>query len=99
MDDAEFEWDETKNRSNQKKHGVSFEVAIRVFSDPFMLLFSDGYLDEEERWRACGQVGGYAVVLMVAHTYRNNDGHEKIRIISARAATRHERQNYARENG
>ena len=56
-------------------------------------------MDEEERWRACGQVGGHAVVLMVAYIYRNNDGHEKIRFISARAATRHERQNYARENG
>jgi uncharacterized protein len=75
-----------------------FENAIRVFGDPLMLLFSDGHLDNEERWRAYSQVGGHAV-FMVAHTYRNNDGHEKIRIISARLATRHERQFYERENG
>ena len=63
-----------------------------------MLLFSDGHVDDEDRWRAYGQVGGHAV-FMVAHTYRNNDGQEKIRIISARMATRHERQDYERENG
>jgi uncharacterized protein len=98
MDDADFEWDEAKNLSNQKKHGISFDDAARVFGDPFMLLFPDRETDREERWRAFGQVGGVAVI-MVAHTYRNRDGHEKIRIISARAATRHERQAYERENG
>lgn len=98
MNDADFEWDEAKNRSNQTKHGVSFEYAIRVFSDPLMLLFCDGPVKDEERWRAYGRVGGHAV-FMVAHTYRNNDGQEKVRIISARTATRHERQDYERENG
>lgn len=63
-----------------------------------MLLFADEHVGDEERWRAYGQVGGH-VVYMVAHTYRNNDGQEKIRIISARMATRHERQGYERENG
>lgn len=98
MDDGDFEWDEAKNLSNQKKHGVSFEDAARVFGDPLMLLFPDGQADGEERWRAFGQVGGHAII-MVAHTYRTNDGHERIRIISARMATRHERQTYERENG
>lgn len=97
MDDADFEWDETKNLSNQKKHGVSFEYATRVFGDPLMLLLPDGYAEGEERWRAYGLVGDL-VVFMVAHTYRNNNGQEKIRIISARTATRHERTNYEREN-
>ena len=98
MDDVEFEWDEAKNLSNQKKHGISFEDAARVFGDPLMVLFPDGETDGEERWRAFGQVGGVAVI-MVAHTYRNHDDQEKIRIISARIATRHERQAYERENG
>jgi len=98
MDDAEFEWDEAKNLSNQKKHGISFEDAARVFGDPLMVLFPDGETGGEERWRALGQVGGVAVI-MVAHTYRNHDDQEKIRIISARIATRHERQTYERENG
>jgi uncharacterized protein len=97
MDDADFEWDETKNLSNQKKHGISFEDAARVFSDPLMLLVPNGYENGEERWRAYGRIGGVTII-MVAHTYRSESGQEKIRIISARIATRHERQNYEREN-
>jgi uncharacterized protein len=97
MDDADFEWDEAKNLSNQKKHGISFEDAARVFSDPLMLLVPNGYEDGEERWRAYGQIGGLAII-MTAHTYRSDNGHEKIRIISARLATRYERQKYEREN-
>jgi hypothetical protein len=42
MDEVEFEWDEAKNFSNQKKHGISFEDAARVFGDPLMVLFPDG---------------------------------------------------------
>ena len=98
MDDVVFEWDDAKNRSNLKKHGISFDYAARVFSDPRMLLIPGDYEDGEERWRAYGQVGGQAVV-MVAHTYRSDEGHEKIRIVSARMATRHERNGYERENG
>lgn len=49
MNDAEFEWDEAKNLSNQKKHGISFEDAARVFGDPLMVLFPDGEIDGEER--------------------------------------------------
>jgi uncharacterized protein len=97
MDDVDFEWDEAKNLSNQKKHGISFEDAARVFADPLMLLVPNGYEDGEERWRAYGQVGGTAII-MTAHTYRSGSGHEKIRIISARLATRYERQTYEREN-
>lgn len=98
MDDADFEWDEAKNLSNQNKHGISFEDAARVFGDPLLLLIPDGYQDGEERWRAYGQVGGFAII-MAAHTCRSDKGHEKIRIISARLATRYERQYYERENG
>ena len=97
MDDTDFEWDEAKNLSNQKKHGISFEDAARVFGDPLMMLVPNGYEDGEERWRAYGHIGGIAII-MAAHTYRSEDGHEKIRIISARLATRYERQNYEREN-
>ena len=98
MGDADFEWDKTKNLLNQRKHGVSFEYAMRVFGDPLMLLFSDGHVENEERWRAYGQVGGHPVIV-VAHTYRNKDGQEKIRVISARMATRHERKDYERQIG
>ena len=98
MDDADFEWDEAKNLSNQKKHGISFEDAARVFRDRFVLLVPDGYEDGEERWRAYGEIGG-AAIIMAAHTYRSRNGQEKIRIISARLATRYERQKYEKENG
>ena len=98
MYETEFEWDEAKDLANQKKHGISFRDAARVFSDPLMLLVPDGYFDGEERWRAYGQIGGIAII-MTAHTYRTDNGHEKIRIISARRATKHERQNYERESG
>ena len=56
--------------------------------------------DEEskEQWRAYGQVGGTAII-MAAHTYRSRNGQEKVRIISARLATRYERQKYEKENG
>jgi uncharacterized protein len=97
MDDIDFEWDESKNLSNQIKHGISFEDAARVFSDPFMLLVPNGHEDGEERWRAYGQIGGVALITAV-HTYRSDSGIERIRIISARLATRHERQYYEREN-
>ncbi len=98
MDDTDFEWDEAKNLSNQKKHGISFEDAARVFNDPLMLLVPDGYDGGEERWRAYGQIGGVAII-MAAHTYRPKNGREIIRIISARLATRYERQKYEHENG
>jgi uncharacterized protein len=94
MDDVNFEWDDAKNRSNQKKHGIGFDYAARVFSDPGMVLCPD----YEDRWRAYGRVGGQAII-MAAHTYRHDDGKETVRIISARMATRHERQDYERDNG
>jgi uncharacterized protein len=97
MDDADFEWDEAKDLSNQKKHGISFGDAIRVFGDPLMLLLPEPGVDGEERWRAYGQVGGHALI-MAAHTYRVEGDREKIRIISARLATRQERRIYEREN-
>ncbi len=52
MDEADFESDEAKKVSNQKKHGISFEDAARVFGDPLILLVPDGYEDGEDRWRA-----------------------------------------------
>jgi len=89
-----FEWDEHKDQLNQAKHGVSFETARLVFSDPRHLSLQDRHEDGEERWRTLGLAGGL-VVLLVAHTYREEDsGQEVIRIISARKATAHERQQY-----
>ncbi len=91
-----FEWDETKNNSNQHKHGVSFEFASEVFADPFHLSIADRVEGGEQRWITMGQVGGL-VTLIVAHTWRDDASDEVVRIISARQATRKERRSY--ENG
>jgi uncharacterized DUF497 family protein len=92
-----FKWDPEKDAINRAKHGVSFETAALVFDDPFHLSVIDRVVEGEERWRTMGQIGGL-VILVVAHTYIENDGKETIRIISARKATRSERRYYERQN-
>ncbi len=102
MEALRFEWDEAKNLSNQRKHGVSFEKASAVFLDPLYVLVQDRIKDGEPRWQTLGMVGDL-VLLTVAHTSREerDDGTEVevIRIISARPATRKERRRYEDENG
>ena len=89
-----FEWDTNKDRTNQAKHGVSFDTAQLVFDDPHHLSVQDRDVGREERWQTVGLVGG-VVVLLVAHTYRGDEGGvEVVRIISARKATSHERRRY-----
>lgn len=88
-----FEWDETKNRTNQRKHGVSFETASDVFADPLHLSIQDRIEGGESRWQTMGMVGA-VVLLIVAHTHRDDGNEEVIRIISARKATRKERRAY-----
>jgi uncharacterized protein len=88
-----FDWDESKNRANQRKHGVSFELAKQVFADPLALSRLDRAEDYEQRWQTLGLVGG-TVILLVAHTVREEHDEEIIRIISARKATRRERRHY-----
>ena len=89
----QVEWDETKNRSNLDKHGVSFETAHLVFDDPYHLSIQDQVVGGEERWRTIGLIGG-AVLLVVAHTWRETEAGEAVRVISARKATPRERQRY-----
>lgn len=91
----QFEWDAQKNASNYSKHGVRFELAQRVFLDPFHLSAPDAYSPaDEERWHTLGMVDG-VVLLLVVYCYRASDDQEgSIRIISARKATQHERRIY-----
>lgn len=94
-----FEWDANKARTNLKKHGVSFEEATLVFNDPMSLtLFDDEASSElEERWVTLGQVRGQ-FYLVVVHTYHDeNTDSVKIRVISARPATKHEIRQYEQE--
>ena len=57
MSSIHFSWDESRNRSNQRKHGISFETAVRVFSDPLHMLIQDRLEDGEERWLILGKIG------------------------------------------
>jgi hypothetical protein len=88
-----FEWDESKDRSNQRKHGISFATALLVFDDPAHLSVQDREVDGEPRWQTLGGIGGVLIVL-VAHTWRDDGADEVIRIISARKATARERRLY-----
>jgi uncharacterized protein len=88
-----FEWDEGKSRRNLAKHRVSFETAVSVFDDPLALSIQDRLVDGEERWRTLGLIEG-VIVLIVAHTGTDEGGEEVIRLISARKATKQERQAY-----
>ncbi len=95
---TKFEWDPAKALANLRKHGVSFETAMRVFADPLASSNQDRIEGGEPRWVTIGVVEGY-VVLVVAHTVRNeDDGTEIIRIISARRADPKERKRYE-QNG
>jgi uncharacterized DUF497 family protein len=95
-----FEWDPAKAAINLRKHAISFDIAVRVFADPFALTEQVRIDDGEQRWQTLGIVEGY-LLLVVAHTVRDDeqDGQpiEIIRIISARAADRKERRRYEQE--
>jgi uncharacterized protein len=91
MSEIRFEWDPRKAASNEKKHGVSFEEAESVFFDEQALFLEDPQpADEEERFVLLG-LSAALRVLVVVHALREKD---VIRIISARKATRPERQQY-----
>ncbi|EJF92916.1 BrnT family toxin [Bartonella taylorii] len=93
-----FEWDETKAKSNLRKYRVSFEIAARVFADPFAMVKQDRIENGEYRWQTLGLVDGF-LLLLVAHTVHDDkDGIEVIRIISARRASSKERKRYEEES-
>lgn len=96
-----FMWDPEKAASNLRKHGVSFEIALRAFADPLARSEQDRIEGGEERWQTLGMVEGH-LLLLVAHTVQEEDEQslpvEVIRIISARAADRKERRRYEQED-
>jgi uncharacterized DUF497 family protein len=86
----EFEWDPQKAAANLAKHAVSFEDAATVFGDPLGRILADPrHSAEEERSVLLGLSEGRHL-LAVMYVGRG----ERIRIISARSATRRERRNY-----
>jgi uncharacterized DUF497 family protein len=88
-----FEWNVEKERSNFRKHGISFATATRVFEDPDFVMEQDREVDGEERWQTIGRIGGLTV-LLVAHTIADEEDDLIYRIISARRATARERRRY-----
>ena len=89
---VKFEWDENKNKSNIKKHNVSFDEAKSVFSDDRARLITDPeHSNLEDRFILLG-MSSQIKILVVSHTYREKD--EIIRIISARNATKNESKYY-----
>lgn len=84
----EFEWDENKRQSNLSKHGIDFVDAAKIFNRPVLERVDNRYDYEETRIVALGEVNG--VVLFVVYTWRG----EIRRIISARRATKRERNKY-----
>lgn len=86
-----FEWDKEKARQNQQKHGISFADTFAVFEDPNALTL-DQYVQRELRLITMG-IDGLGRILVVVYTWRG----DRIRIISARKATRHEVRQYENE--
>jgi uncharacterized DUF497 family protein len=93
MHDTIFEWDDDKATLNWRKHGVAFPQAVSAFRDPFALEWIDDREDyDEERLNLLGRCED--VLLHLTYTERG----ERIRLISARRAERHEQDYYYREN-
>lgn len=86
-----FEWDDNKEKINIQKHGLDFSTAALVFGDPDRIeKYDDQHSYEEDRYITIGSIGGVSVVVMVVYTERS----EAIRIISARLATKREKEVY-----
>jgi uncharacterized protein len=86
---VEFEWDSNKAVANLRKHGVRFAEAVTIFEDDGSLTMPDDDLTEE-RFISVG-LGSLGRVLVVVYTLRD----DRVRIITARKATRREQSQYA----
>jgi hypothetical protein len=87
----DYEWDADKASSNLRKHGIAFADAVGVFSDSLAITIADDHPDED-RFVTIGTDFLLRIVVVV-YTWRDH----KIRIISARKATRSERQIYEKQ--
>jgi uncharacterized DUF497 family protein len=90
-----IEWDPDKARDNAAKHGVTFERAAEVLLDPLaMTIYDDSHSTQgDDRWITMGHVGDELIV--VVHTFDEASSEEaRVRIISARLATKRERAQY-----
>ena len=92
MDRLKFEWDKKKDKSNTKKHGVSFEEAQAVFYDEYAIQFYDPeHSESEDRFILLG-TSFKSNTLVVCHCFREEE--TRVRIISARKADKDEQDVY-----
>jgi uncharacterized DUF497 family protein len=82
-----FEWDASKAPSNLKKHGISFEEATTIFGDRRAIAIESSVVGGEKRVVTIGRSATGRFMIVVVHT-------DRIRIISARLASRAERKQY-----
>jgi uncharacterized protein len=88
-----FEWDDVKDAANYAKHGVTFDHARRAFKDAFSTGEIDDRFDyDEDRFTLTGMVDG--VLIIVAYVEHD----QRVRIITARRATKHEQNDYYQQN-
>jgi uncharacterized protein len=94
----QFEWDPAKARQNARKHRVKFERGATVFLDPNALsLFDEQHSDDEERWTTLG-LDHTGTLLVICHTYgEETEISARVRLISARKATKNETKQYQRK--
>lgn len=84
-----FEWDSQKAAVNLRKHDVSFELACEAFFDPFVCYLDDEIVGSELRERIVGLTTSW-IMLYIVYVMRD----DRIRIVSARSATKLERETY-----
>ena len=94
----DFEWDAVKALANARKHGLNFDRATTVFLDALALtVFDAAHSQFEERWFTLG-LDASGTLLAVSHTFQAAaPANTRVRLISARPATRRERQFYEDE--
>jgi len=94
-----FDWDPNKARVNRKSHGIAFEQASTIFLDPRMVsVFDSEHSEHEDRWVTIG-IDKNGILLVVVHTFQQLTADScRIRMISARKATRKEFKQYQEEN-
>ena len=90
-----FEWDPIKAKQNLRKHRVGFERGAEVFLDPLAIsIYDDEHSSDEDRWITIGKDQAN-LILVIVHTFQEeNIDNCRIRLISARKATKKEIKHY-----
>jgi hypothetical protein len=88
-----FTWDPAKAERNKRRHGISFETAQEVFSDPSHVVVENDFIDDEQRYMAVGRLGNETLAALI-FVDRSDPETIFIRLISARKATAYEKVLY-----